>query len=149
MLQNEILSLYYQYDFVVIPDFRSEFNPLLQHQQKPCPIRNLLQNRVSRPNCPYKVHYKSGRDVAGAVRNLQRLNGVFFARVAVPKELRGVVGKSELRANLGKDRKAAQHRLHVEVAKFLDILADARRRVNRDARTPKRVLTAVELAHLH
>jgi integrase len=87
--------------------------------------------------------------VAGAVRNLQYLNGVYFARVGVPKQLRAAVGKSELRANLGKDRKAAQHRLHVEVAKFLDILADARRRVSQDVRAPMRVLTAVELAHLH
>jgi hypothetical protein len=87
--------------------------------------------------------------VAGEIRNLQYLNGRYFARMGVPKDLRKAVGKTELRASLGPDRRAAVRKLPIEVAKFLDVLAEARRVSGDEKRMPRRLLTAVELAHLH
>lgn len=87
--------------------------------------------------------------MAGELRNLLNRNGRYFARIVVPKDLRNTVGKAELRASLGPDRRLAIRRLPTEVAKFLDVLAEARRVSGHERRTPRRPLTAIELAHLH
>ncbi len=69
--------------------------------------------------------------------------------MGVPKHLRRAVGKSELRAPLGPDKRAALRKLPIEVAKFLDVLAAARHASGIETLAPRRALTAVELAHLH
>jgi hypothetical protein len=87
--------------------------------------------------------------MASELRNLLNRNGRYFARIVVPKDLRNVVGKAELRASLGPDRRVPIRRLPAEVAKFLDVLAEARRITGHERRTPRRRLTAIELAHLN
>lgn len=53
--------------------------------------------------------------------------GRYWARVTVPKELRPIVGRNELREPLGPDLKAAERRLHSSVARMLATLDRARR----------------------
>jgi hypothetical protein len=88
------------------------------------------------------------RRMAGEVRNLLNRDGRYFARVTVPKDLREILGKRELRSSLGPDRRDALRKLPVAVAKLLDAIAGARR-VMKLGRPPQRRLTLVELAHLH
>jgi Domain of unknown function (DUF6538) len=45
--------------------------------------------------------------MAGKVRNLVNRSGRYHARLVVPKDLRGIVGKTELRTPLGGDYRQA------------------------------------------
>ncbi|WP_182912767.1 site-specific integrase [Paracoccus onubensis] len=45
--------------------------------------------------------------MAGATRHLLNRNGRFFAQLVVPKDLRRIIGKTELRSPLGPDRRTA------------------------------------------
>lgn len=65
--------------------------------------------------------------MAGNDRYLLNRNGRFFARLVVPKELRGVVGKTELRRPLGPDRRTAMKLLHGAIATLQHELAQAER----------------------
>ena len=65
--------------------------------------------------------------MAGEVRNLLNRDGRYFARVTVPKDLRKIVGKRELRTSLGPDRREALRKLPLAVARLLDTIAGARR----------------------
>lgn len=67
--------------------------------------------------------------MAGATRYLLDRNGRFFARLVVPKELRQVVGKRELRTPLGPDRRTAIKHLPGAVAILQHELALAERQV--------------------
>lgn len=66
--------------------------------------------------------------MAGAQRYLLNRDGRFFARLVVPKDLRGVVGKSELRAPLGPDRRTAIKLLPGAVAHLQHQIAQAERK---------------------
>ncbi|MCT4332615.1 integrase [Paracoccus sp. YLB-12] len=63
--------------------------------------------------------------MAGATRHLLNRNGRFFARLVVPKDLRRIVGKTELRSPLGPDRRTAMKNLPGAVAVLQDQLARA------------------------
>lgn len=63
--------------------------------------------------------------MAAKVRNLLYRDGRYFARLTVPEKLRSIVGKRELRAPLGSDRRTANKRLPAEIAKMLAVLSDA------------------------
>lgn len=63
--------------------------------------------------------------MAGQVRYLLNRDGRFFARLVVPKELRKMVGKTELRSPLGPDRRTAMKRLPGAVAVLQDRIAQA------------------------
>ncbi|REF70271.1 tyrosine-type recombinase/integrase [Paracoccus versutus] len=65
--------------------------------------------------------------MAGAQRYLLNRNGRFFARLVVPKDLRPVVGKTELRAPLGPDRRTAMKLLPGAVASLQHQIAQAER----------------------
>lgn len=65
--------------------------------------------------------------MAGAIRYLLNRNGRFFARLVVPKELRSIVGKSELRGALGPDLRTAIKHLPGAVAALQHKLAVAER----------------------
>ncbi len=52
------------------------------------------------------------------MKNVQILRGRYYARIAVPEELRPIVGKRELREPLGADRSTAQRNAHAILAKF-------------------------------
>ncbi len=66
--------------------------------------------------------------MAGKTRYLLNRNGRFFARLVVPKELRQIVGKSELRTLLGPDLRTAMKLLHGAVAALQHELAQAERK---------------------
>lgn len=66
--------------------------------------------------------------MAGAQRYLLNRNGRFFARLVVPKDLRAAVGKSELRAPLGPDRRTAIKHLPGAVAQLQHEIAQAERK---------------------
>lgn len=54
--------------------------------------------------------------MAGQVKNLKVKGGRFYARVAVPSHLRQIIGKTELVAPLGGERRAAMKALPAAVA---------------------------------
>jgi len=90
-----------------------------------------------------------GRDMAGQVRYLKVKDGRFYARISVPAELRKVIGKSELIAPLGGDRRAAMKLLPEAVAGFQRRLDAARQQTAspHPASMPtSRKLTAEQLA---
>ena len=65
--------------------------------------------------------------MAGATRHLLNRNGRFFARLVVPKGLRRIVGKTELRTALGPDYRTAMTHLPGAVALLQHELAQAER----------------------
>ncbi|HWL55470.1 MAG TPA: DUF6538 domain-containing protein [Paracoccus sp. (in: a-proteobacteria)] len=66
--------------------------------------------------------------MAGAQKYLLNRNGRFFARLVVPKDLRKIVGKTELRAPLGPDRRTAMKHLPGAVATLQHEIAQAERK---------------------
>lgn len=77
--------------------------------------------------------------MAGAQRYLLNRDGRFFARLVVPKELRKLVGKTELRAPLGPDRRTAMKLLPGAVASLQHQIAQVERQTapaNATARYP-------------
>lgn len=91
--------------------------------------------------------------MAGAVRYLIQRGDAFYARIVVPVDLRPVIGKTELRAPLGSNRKLAERALHAAVAEMHDQLAAARGKLNVAAlpapRSRPRPLTVAQIAHTH
>lgn len=63
--------------------------------------------------------------MAGATRYLLNRDGRFFARLVVPKDLRRIIGKTELRAPLGPDRRTAVKHLPGAIAVLQDQIAKA------------------------
>jgi hypothetical protein len=55
-------------------------------------------------------------EMAGEVRNMVNRSGRYFARLVVPKDLRGIVGKTELRLPLDGDYREALKLLSGAVA---------------------------------
>ena len=92
--------------------------------------------------------------MAGAQRYLLNRDGRFVARLVVPKDLRPIVGKSELRAPLGPDRRTAVKLLPGAVAQLQHQIAQAERQA-----APANVATAparyplapdqIALSHYH
>jgi integrase len=62
--------------------------------------------------------YKRVKVMAGKVRNMVNRSGRYHARLVVPKDLRGIVGKTELRSPLGGDYRQALKLLPGAVAKL-------------------------------
>ena len=73
--------------------------------------------------------------MSGEIGRLINRNGRDFARLVVPAELRSQIGKSELRAGLGADRRTALRKLPLAAAGLQDVIADARRRPSRVPRS--------------
>ncbi|MDE4096680.1 DUF6538 domain-containing protein [Phaeobacter gallaeciensis] len=65
--------------------------------------------------------------MAGKVRHLINRSGRYHARLVIPKDLRGIVGKAELRAPLGGDYRQALKLLPGAVAQFQHQIAQAER----------------------
>lgn len=60
------------------------------------------------------------------MKHLQEIKGRFAVRIVVPPELRGVIGRGELRRWLGRDRKIAERNAHAVIADFMEQLDSAR-----------------------
>lgn len=84
--------------------------------------------------------------MAGKVRYLINRNGRYHARLVVPKDLRGIVGKSELRTALGADYREALKMLPGAVAGLQHQIAEAERRVGQVGPTPRYPLAADQIA---
>lgn len=89
--------------------------------------------------------------MAGRVRHLVNRSGRYHARLVVPKDLRGIVGKTELRASLGGDYRDALRQLPGAVAQLQHKIAMAERQGagangNAPARYP---LAPDQIAHSH
>lgn len=81
---------------------------------------------------PLQTLLQNGSVMAGAQRYLLNRDGRFFARLVVPKELRGIVGKSELRTPLGPDRRGAIKLLPTAVAAMQAEIIRAKREAHPD-----------------
>jgi integrase len=75
--------------------------------------------------------------MAGKVRNMVDRSGRYYARLVVPKDLRGVVGKTELRLPLGGDYQQALKRLPSAVSQLQVQIALAERRAAEARGTPQ------------
>ena len=91
-----------------------------------------------------------GSPMAGKVRHLINRSGRYHARLVVPKALRGIVGKTELREPLGADYRQALKLLPGAVARLQHEIALAEQKAHRpktdSARYP---LTPDQLAYSH
>ncbi|MBA3449045.1 MAG: hypothetical protein H0T56_15850 [Pseudaminobacter sp.] len=68
--------------------------------------------------------------MAGKIRNLKEQHGRYSARLVVPKELRHLVGRTELETQLGGDRRQALAKLPSAVAALHAKIAVAERKLN-------------------
>ena len=82
--------------------------------------------------------------MAGKVRHLTNCSGRYHARLAVPKDLRRIVGKIELRAPLGGDYRQALKLLSGAVAQLQHQIAIAERRAGSGQPGPARYPPAPE-----
>lgn len=86
--------------------------------------------------------------MAGKLRHVQERNGIFYVRLAVPKELQSQLGRSELRADCGRDKRSLNARMHAALADFQRQLDDAREKLTAgsDRRSAARSFYGRELA---
>ena len=75
--------------------------------------------------------------MAGRVRNMLNRSGRYYARLVVPKDLRGLVGKTELRLPLGGDYRQALKRLPSAVSQLQVQIALAERRAAEERGIPQ------------
>ncbi|MDO6483089.1 site-specific integrase [Shimia thalassica] len=89
--------------------------------------------------------------MAGKVRHLINRSGRYHARLVVPKDLRGIVGKTELRASLGGDYREALKHLPGAVAQLQHKIALAEQKAGgANANAPARYpLAPDQIAHSH
>lgn len=82
--------------------------------------------------------------MAGAQRYLLNRDGRFFARLVVPKDLRAIIGKSELRTPLGPDRRGATKMLPTAVAAMQAEINRAMREAHPDQPIPRDPFTTAD-----
>lgn len=88
--------------------------------------------------------------MAGKVRHLINRSGRYHARLVVPKDLRGIIGKTELRTPLGGDYKQALKLLHGAVAQLQHQIALAEQKAGQgQAKPPRYPLAPDQIAHSH
>ena len=88
--------------------------------------------------------------MAGKIRHLVNRSGRYHARLVVPKDLRPIVGKTELRAPLGGDYRQALKLLPGAVAQLQHQIAQAERKAGQPRPGPARYpLTPDQIAHSH
>jgi integrase len=91
--------------------------------------------------------------MVGKVRHLLERGGRYYARIVVPARIRSIVGKAELTAPLGGDRRLALRKLPAVVAGLQDRIsageAELRRRTHAPAPARRaRPLDAIEIARI-
>jgi integrase len=87
--------------------------------------------------------------MAGKVRHLVNRSGRYHARLVVPKDLREIVGKSELRAPLGGDYRQALKLLPSAVAQLQNQIGEAERKSGQISDIPRYPMAADQMAHAH
>lgn len=87
--------------------------------------------------------------MAGKVRYLVNRSGRYHARLVVPKDLRKIVGKTELREPLGGDYRQALKLLPGAVARLQHQIALAEREAGQKSAAPRYPLAPDQIAHSH
>ncbi len=90
--------------------------------------------------------------MTGKIKNMVNRNGRYHARLVVPKDLRRIVGKTELRTPLGGDYREATKHLPGAVAQLQHQIALAERQAGQGQpqATPARYpLAPDQIAHSH
>jgi len=93
-----------------------------------------------------------GVGVASKVRNMVNRNGRYHARLVVPKDLRGIIGKTELRTPLGGDYRQALKLLPGAVAQLQHQIALAEQKAGAGRMQPgpaRYPLAPDQIAHSH
>jgi integrase len=94
-------------------------------------------------NSPQKTRGKN--IMAGKVRYLLERNGHYWTRIAVPLELRPIIGKRELLEALGDSREAALRRHPAAIARLMSVLDTARSRVATGKARPAHILAGRQM----
>jgi hypothetical protein len=87
--------------------------------------------------------------MAGKVKHLVNRSGRYHARLVVPKDPSGIVGKSELRAPLGGDYRQALKLLPSAVAQLQNQIGEAERKSGQISDVPRYPMAADQMAHAH
>lgn len=87
--------------------------------------------------------------MTGKIRHLINRSGRYHARLVVPKDLRGIVGKSELRSPLGGDYRDALKKLPGAVASLQHTIGEAERKLGHVGTAPRYPLAADQMAYAH
>tara|TARA_R110002051_G_scaffold30487_1_gene70521 strand:- start:28063 stop:29631 length:1569 start_codon:yes stop_codon:yes gene_type:complete len=87
--------------------------------------------------------------MAGKVRHLINRSGRYHARLVVPKDLRSIIGKSELRTPLGGDYRFALRHLPGAVAQLQSQIGEAERKSGQVATMPRYPMATDQIAHAH
>lgn len=87
--------------------------------------------------------------MAGKVRHLLERDGRYHARLVVPKNLRGIIGKTELREPLGGDYRRALRLLPAAVARLQTIIADAEHKAGHVSEQPRYPMAPDQMAVAH
>src|SRR6056297_1057730 len=85
--------------------------------------------------------------MAGKIRNLVNRDERYHARLVVPKDLRGIIGKTELRTPLGGDYRQALKLLPSAVADLQHQIALAERKAGQGNAPARYPLAPDQLAH--
>jgi integrase len=87
--------------------------------------------------------------MAGKTRHLVNRSGRYHARLVVPKDLLGIVGKSELRSPLGGDYRQALRLLPGAVAQLQNQIGEAERKSGQVSAAPRYPMAADQMAVAH
>ena len=87
--------------------------------------------------------------MAGKVRHLINRSGRYHARLVVPKDLRSIIGNSELRTPLGGDYRFALRQLPGAVAQLQSQIGEAERKSGQVATMPRYPMATDQIAHAH
>ena len=93
-----------------------------------------------------------GLKMAGKVRHLVNRSGRYFARLVIPKDLRAIMGKTEIRTPLGGDYRQALKLLPGAVARLQAEIGQAERQANANSPgpiIPRYPLTPEQIAASH
>jgi hypothetical protein len=77
----------------------------------------------------------SRRQNGTPVKHLHEIKGRYAVRIAVPPDLRGIIGRNELLRWLGPDRKIAERSAGAVIGDFLTQIEQAREKLTADATT--------------
>src|SRR5215204_3044110 len=94
---------------------------------------------MNRPNLVQTGQVRGPR-MAHDIPNVRRRGDTYFARLGVPSELRGIVGKSELTEEVGTTRREALQRRHAAMARLHARLEEARNQLASKADTDLRLI---------
>ncbi|WP_368073901.1 DUF6538 domain-containing protein [Sulfitobacter sp. SK012] len=104
------------------------FESLHPYHSIPLKTNKPLANRAQSPFNGYNLGYNRVWKMVGKVRHLVNRSGRYHARLVVPKGLRKIIGKTELRTPLGADYRQAIKLLPGSVTQLQHIIALAERK---------------------